>query len=304
MAAEPYKVLALDGGGVRGIFAAAVLAELESRLSLEFHDTFDLIVGTSTGGIIALGLASGMTAQEALDFYKDEGRAIFSHPRRISRLWRHKYSREPLDQALREIFGDLTMNDLKSEVAVTAHELVSGTTRVWKDDHHPALAGGGQLPVWKVAAATSAAPTFFDPVQIGTADSHIDGGIWANNPAMVGIVEAVRYAERDLGSIRLASVGTTARVFRAASHEAAMRLGTWGWIKEARDLLLGAGTSMSASYQAQLLLPPGHFLRLDKELAASTPLDDFESALSLEEVGRQTARIHSQEFARLLGLDP
>lgn len=86
-----------------------------------------------------------------------------------------------------------------------ARRLVRGTTRVWKDDHSPELRRGGDQLVWKVDAATSAAPTYFAPVQLGDADSHVDGGVWGNNPAIVGITEAVRYAGRDLRDIRMLS---------------------------------------------------------------------------------------------------
>ena len=193
---EPYRVLALDGGGLRGIFTAAVLSEAEDAFGPAFVDSFDLLAGTSTGGIIALGLASGRTCREMLHFYRDAGKKIFSRPRRVRRLIGPKYDRRALDELLRHELGEATrMNDLSKSVCITAHELVRGTTRVWKDDHSPDLRWGGDQLVWKVAAATSAAPTYFAPVQLGDADSHIDGGVWGNNPAMVGITEAVRTAD-------------------------------------------------------------------------------------------------------------
>jgi patatin-like phospholipase/acyl hydrolase len=146
------------------------------------------------------------------DFYAEEGPRIFARPRSLPRRLRYpKYDRRVLDEVLQREFGDRRLNDLSTAACTTAHERIAGATRVWKDDHHPQLTGGGDQLVWKVAAATSAAPTFFAPVQLGAADSHADGGIWANNPALVGIAEAVRYAGRGLSDIRLLSLGTNTR---------------------------------------------------------------------------------------------
>jgi patatin-like phospholipase/acyl hydrolase len=162
LVSDPYRILALDGGGLRGIFTAAVLSEAERVYGPAFLERFDLLVGTSTGGIIALGLSSGRSCADMLEFYRDVGPTIFAKARRIRRLWGPKYDRSTLDAVLKQEFGDETrMNDLEKSVCITAYELVRGTTRVWKDDHHRDLSFGGDRLVWKVAAATSAAPTYF-----------------------------------------------------------------------------------------------------------------------------------------------
>jgi uncharacterized protein len=257
---ERCRILALDGGGLRGIFTAAVLVEAEDAFGPAFLDAFDLLVGTSTGGIIALGLASGRSCRRMLDFYRDAGPRIFAHPRRIRRIVRPKYDRGRLDDLLRNEFGETTrMNDLSKAVCITAHELVSGTTRVWKDDHAPGLRSGGDQLVWKVAAATSAAPTYLAPVQLGDADSHIDGGVWGNNPAMVGVTEAVRYFESEIAGIRLLSIGTTSQPLRVASHGQAVRMGIRQWISKALHLLQES-SSMATDNQVRLLLGEAAYL--------------------------------------------
>lgn len=286
---RPLRVLALDGGGMRGIFTASYLTALERGLQTRMIDVVDLVVGTSTGGIIGLGLASGYAADEMLRFYTEHGRQVFNSPRRLTRLVRPKYDRRPLDAALQEKFGSLIMNDLQKHVCITSHELVAGTARVFKDDHAPRLHWGGDQFVWKVAAATAAAPTFFAPMQISAQDSHVDGGVWANNPALVGITEAVRYYGRDLNEIRLLSVGTTSRVFRVRSHKEAVGLGLWGWAWKVLDLLQST-VSMAADRQAQLLLPDGSYLRVDDELAEQIRLDDVDGSRPLQERGEQKAR--------------
>jgi patatin-like phospholipase/acyl hydrolase len=296
-----YRILSLDGGGMRGIFTASVIAQLEHDLSIRLAEHVDLIVGTSTGGIIGLGLAAGKSGDDMRDFYTNEGARIFARPRSLPRRLRQpKYDRRVLDEMLQREFGQLRLNDLNTAVCITAHELVAGTTRVWKDDHHEQLTGGGDQLVWKVAAATAAAPAYFAPVQLGAADSHVDGGIWANNPALVGITEAVRYAGRTLEDIQLLSIGTTSRTFQVRDHEHASRMGLVAWLKEARDLLLGDCVSMASDKQAELLLPPESYLRLNSERATKVALDDYEGCKGLREVGEQVARVNRQRVKKLM----
>jgi uncharacterized protein len=299
---EPYRILALDGGGLRGIFTAAVLTEAEDAFGPAFLKCFDLLVGTSTGGIIALGLASGRSCAEMLYFYRDAAPKIFAHPRRIRRIVGPKYDRGPLDALLRRELGEQTrLNDLSKAVCITAHELVRGTTRVWKDDHSPELRSGGDQLVWKVAAATSAAPTYFAPVQMGAADSHIDGGVWGNNPAMVGVTEAVRYGRRSLSDIHLLSIGTTSRPLRVASHEEATGMGLRQWAFRALHLLQES-SSMAAGNQARMLLPDGAYLRLDSERALDVRLDDAAQCGPLQEWGHDVGRRSIGAIGTLLHL--
>jgi predicted patatin/cPLA2 family phospholipase len=295
-----YKVLALDGGGLRGIFTAAVLTEIESALGPPFIEAFDLIVGTSTGGIIALGLASGRTCREMLEFYRNAGEAIFGKPRKVRRLFGPKYDREVLDSLLRDQFGEMKMNDLSKSVCITSYELVHGTPRVWKDDHAPDLRWGGDQLVWKVAASTSAAPTYFAPVQIGAADSLVDGGVWANNPAMIGIVEAIRYGGKSLSDIRLLSVGTTSLPMRISSHEKAFSMGGVHWASKALSLLQGS-TSMAVDHQLRLLLDDA-YLRLDSERARRIALDDVTECRPLQEWGHGVGRASIAKVRSLLEL--
>lgn len=300
---RPCRILALDGGGMRGMFTAAALAELEGVYGEDLLASFGLMVGTSTGGILALGLASGKTANEMLGFYRHAGPVIFGRPRR-GRSWiaGPKYDRAKLDGVLREQFGeDLILNELRTAVCITAHELVTGTPKVWKDDHHPQLHGGGDLKVWQVAAATSAAPTYFAPVGLHGSDITVDGGVWGNNPAMVGLTEAVRYYGRDLAQIRLLSIGTTGTPLRVSNRRRARRMGKVGWALKVLPMLQGS-SSTAIDRQARLLPGDSNYLRLDSEMAETIPLDDHRRAAQLEEWGRDRARNSKQAVGQLLGL--
>lgn len=288
---------------MRGVFTAGYLAQLEQASDRPLIEMVDLLVGTSTGGIIALGLASGRSAEEMLAFYKEHGPRIFSRARPLPlRLVVPKYSRRPLDRILQSEFGETVMNDLTRPVCVTAHELVEGTTRVIKNDHAEGLSWGGSLPVWKVAAATSAAPTYFSPVQLDNADSHVDGGVWATNPALIGIIEAVRYFRRDLTDIRLLSVGTASATLRTTSHDAAKRMALPHWGRRILHLLQ-TSSALASDRQSGLLLPSGSYLRVDDELARPVRLDSPRDCMPLEERGRQRARTSLAQVHALLAGD-
>lgn len=298
MSDASFRLLTLDGGGIRGLFSSAFLAHIEEHTSKRFVDHFDLISGTSTGAIIALGLASGMPAADVLSFYQENGEAIFSRGRRFGQLFRPKYDNRRLIEALKIIFGDQTLNDLKVPVCIASYELVEGIPRVFKNDHHPDLHWGGNLPVWKVAAASSAAPLFFPAVQVQAHDSHIDGGIWANNPIMVGITEAVRYFGREVKDLQALSVGTGSHAFRLDRKRSAV-LGWigWGWEKRIVNAVFDA-QAQSAHYAAKLLLKPDRYLRIDADLSTPIPLDSYSAALPLIERGVHAGRMYKNEVER------
>jgi len=296
---RPFRILALDGGGIRGLFPATLLAHIEEHNvgGKAIADNFDLIVGTSTGSIIALGLAAGYPASDILSFYCQHGPRIFAGARwrKFWQLFHPKYGNTQLVDAVQGIFGDKTLNDLAVPVCIPSYELVSGIPRVFKDDHHPALHWGGDQLIWKVVVASSAAPTYFPSFQLDQADNHIDGGIWANNPVLVGVTEAVKYFGRSLDNIAVLSIGTGTRALRL-THEQTKRRGVlgWGWARGGPLLLnlVLAAQSQSAHGAATLLLPPDRYMRIDADLTDPIPLDNYAAAEHLIERGTQAGRTH------------
>jgi patatin-like phospholipase/acyl hydrolase len=209
-----FQILSLDGGGIKGLFAAAVLAKLEEKLETDIVSHFDLITGTSTGGVIALGLGLGMTAREIVGFYVKEGPKIFGN-RLGWRSWlqwvRPKYPQDRLRLALEgpNAFGDRKLGDSKKRLVIPAYNLGQDRVRMFKTPHHERLTTDWQIPAWQVAMATSAAPTYFCACRYIKDMRLIDGGMWANNPAVVGIAEAVGMLGAGLDDIRVLSIGTT-----------------------------------------------------------------------------------------------
>lgn len=209
-----FQVLSLDGGGIRGIFSAGLLAGLEKDLGRPVLDYFDLVVGTSTGGLIALALGAGMAPGDVLDLYVSERTTIFPGPRRlrsVRQLVRPKYRPDGLGRLLRSVFGERILGESRVSLVIPSFDLGENKIYLFKTPHHERLKRDWQVPFWQVAAATTAAPTFLPAFSLPKDHVRlVDGGVWANNPAMVGVVEAVSVFSQPLRTIRVLSLGTTA----------------------------------------------------------------------------------------------
>ena len=281
-----FKILSIDGGGIKGIFPAQVLAYLEDNClgGQPIGDYFDLIAGTSTGGIIALGLGAGLTARWLLDLYVNEGHRVFppeqraSSQRLLSRLSRNRYDRAALDELLLQALGTRTLRESRYRLLIPATEAKHGDPAVYKTPHHPGYFLDGDKPMAEVAAATSAAPTYLEPV---VQDGYIllDGGIWANNPTMMGLVEALTCFTVQREQIAILSIGCGQDGFRINSKQTA-GAGQFQW----REIIYVAMhyQSLTAVNQAGLLIGRDKVTRLDRpEGAEPIDLDDWDKARRL-----------------------
>ncbi len=262
-----FRILSLDGGGIRGAFTASVLATLETDTNRSVKDHFDLITGTSTGGILALGLGLGFTASELLEFYRTRGPDIFPATSRFDRvrasfrqLFGPKLTQAPLRSALTEILGERSFGEASSRLVIPTYDAVGGRIYLFKTAHHPRFVNDLDLPAVEVALATSAAPTFFEaarPTSLVGAQ-FVDGGVWANSPALVGLVEAMAFLGKRPSEIDLISIGTTSSPFNIARHA---RSGAFRWNVGLIDLLMN-GQSEAALSMSDILLA-GRMLRID-----------------------------------------
>lgn len=198
--AETFKILSLDGGGIRGLYTAEVLRHLEEEFG-PVGDYFDMICGTSTGGLIALALAKGESAESIVKFYKEEGPKIFP----AKKFWNGvrgffrqivrggKYSNVPLETALKSVLGETQMSQAKNLLCIPAYNLTSGRPRVFKYPHKEGNIYDTKYgSMVEAALATSAAPTYF-PVKFIKGRYYTDGGVWANNPVLCGVQDALDY---------------------------------------------------------------------------------------------------------------
>lgn len=231
------KILSIDGGGIKGVFPAAFLAALERNTEKRVVDHFDLIVGTSTGGIIALGLGLGVPAADILRLYTEEGPAIFGQLERpiigrferllrgLRRLFRGKYSAVGLTSALEGVFKDRLLGESKTRLVVPSFDRKRGTVYIFKTAHDARLRTDYKERVVDVALATAAAPTYFPSHTLKHGESLIDGGIWANDPVGLAAVEAVGLLKWDPEELRILSVGCTEEIFSIPQNAG---LGTLG----------------------------------------------------------------------------
>ncbi|MGZ4041644.1 MAG: CBASS cGAMP-activated phospholipase [Bacteroidia bacterium] len=201
-----FKILSIDGGGIKGLYSASVLARFEEKTGKRITDHFDMICGTSTGGLIALGLASGKTAQSLADMYYNDGNKIFatSNTALIRKLqasfqfakqtfFYGKHPNEQLKKILQNTFGEKKMKDADNLLCIPSFNLIKGVPRVFKYPHkEKGLFMDGEITMVDVALATSAAPTYL-PIHEHEDTLYADGGVWANNPSLCGLLEALMY---------------------------------------------------------------------------------------------------------------
>lgn len=263
-----FQILSLDGGGIKGLFSAAVLACAEEDLNIDITDYFDLIVGTSTGGNIALGLGLGLRPRQIVDFYAENGSGIFRNRlglRWITHWFIRKYPQTALRDALQspDVFGDKKLGDSKKRLVIPSYSLGEDDVYLFKTPHHERLRRDWRTPAWKVALATSAAPTYFPLCRHVDQIRHVDGGVWANNPTMVGIIEAVGVLGVGLDEIAVLNLGTSDSVtYRPGRLNWAGKL---LWAKPAVDLIMRA-QSLGVYTQSAHLIGENNVVRLDPKV--------------------------------------
>ena len=275
------RVLSLDGGGIRGIIPALVVAHLERKTGAPASELFDLIVGTSTGGILALGLALQnnegqplLAAKRMVALYERHGAEIFERSlwrklRTAGGLFEEAYSHEALEKILHKYFGDRKMRDCGTPVMVTSYDIERRKTvflKSWHADHSELLCA-------EASRATSAAPTYFEPVNLHWAEQSrtlIDGGVFINSPAVSAYAEARKLFPDE--PIAMLSLGT-GELTRPIPYDEARTWGSALWVMSLLDCMFD-GASKAADHQMRLFLGD-HYLRLQTQLHyASDDMDD------------------------------
>ncbi len=246
---EQFRILSLDGGGLKGLFTAKFLADLETDLEIRVADYFDLITGTSTGAIIAIGLGLGLPASDILKFYRDKGAAIFDAPG--FGIIKAKYDSGPLRRALIEVLGDRTLADSKNRLVIPAYNVQRREVKLFKTRHSARFMRDWKMKAFEVAMASAAAPTYLPSFVDDSHIEYVDGGVWANNPALVGIIEAMTVLRIDRSRISLLSIGTTREVVRMDAIK--QNGGMTTWASRASDIFIGADCAATESMCEHLL---------------------------------------------------
>ena len=208
--AARFQILALSGGGYRGLFTAKVLEALEEHAKKPIGECFDLICGVSVGGIIAMGLGAKKSAKEIADVISGKGKDIFKNKRNfLCRIFKAGYSNKNLEKIVRKMFNERLLSESECRLLIPAVNYTTGKMRAFRTQHYGDFSDIYDLPMWHVAMATSAAPTYFPVWQSPDSEvAYLDGGLAANAPGLLGIHEATYFLDQAKENIHLLSIGT------------------------------------------------------------------------------------------------
>jgi len=215
MGKNKFKILSIDGGGARGIIPAHILKRIADEFEIDnFYEEFDLIVGTSTGSIIAAGLALGEPVEKIYDLYLNEAEEIFSDKNGfLNRFFKGKclkseYKKEKLIELLKNVFKDKKMKDSKTKLMIPATDLTNGDVYIHKSNYDEEFVRDTDTYIYKAVLSSCSAPTYFKPEKIRERYLLADGGLWANNPSLLAYTEAISRFEIEHENIRILSLGT------------------------------------------------------------------------------------------------
>jgi patatin-like phospholipase/acyl hydrolase len=296
-----YRILTFDGGGIRGLLTLALLKRLLQKRPNLIQNA-DLLAGTSTGGIIALGLAAGKSVDDLISLYQDNGGKIFDDSwldnlRDLGGISGADYDQKNLGKILNGNFGKLRLDQLQKRVLIPTFDLDNGATnknkRTWNPKffhNFPGKDTDGAESVVEVALSTSAAPTYFP-----THNGFIDGGVVANNPSMAAVAQTQDSRNNDpapaLADIQLLSLGTGTNLSYIEGREL-----DWGyaqWAKPLISLLLDANMGV-ADFQCRQILK-ANYRRIAPVFPASQniKLDEWQKSKELLNFGKSVELVDS-----------
>jgi uncharacterized protein len=274
----PFQSLALTGGGYRGLFTAKVLEVLEQQIGEPIGRRFDLITGTSIGGIVALAAAFEVPMANVVATFISRGADIFPNDRlsrasQFFRKWRRpRYATNALREVIEELLpSSLKLRDAKRPVAVPAVNVTQARPQIFKSRHHENWIRDSKLSVQSVALATSAAPTFFSLAEV---DGHfyVDGGLFANAPDLVAIHEAETFYGVTVDAMRVLSVGTTTQSY-SLSFANGREYGIVEWMRQNRLFSITISAQQQFFEQIAKHRLGDRFLRIDEEPSAEQAQD-------------------------------
>lgn len=270
-----FKILCIDGGGIRGIYPAHLLMRVEEAFDVKINKVFDMVVGTSTGSIIAGAIAADYPLKDVVNIFEAKSGDIFKKKwTSFKGTIKSQYERNVLEEILRLVLGSRTLSETKVRLVITATDIVNGNVHVFKSNYLDEFVRDVNVQIADAILASCAAPTYFDPKTVGEADYLLaDGGLWANNPSMVALTEAIGKLGIDKSDVKILSVGTGIRNISYDIGEGSKQWGLKRWRgKKLLDLILYL-QSVNDANQAQLILGDS-YLRLNYEADKALSLDD------------------------------
>ena len=302
MACNLFKILSVDGGGIRGIFPAHILQCVQERLGIDVFDHFDMIAGTSTGSIIAAGIACQKQPLELVSLYRKHGAEIFGQktkswwPSIVKQGMHSKYENKNLKTILHNEFGDAKLGDIEKPLLIPTTDIGNGGVHVFKSSYSNSFTRDKNVAVMQAVLASCSAPAFFNPTKV---DNYLlaDGGVWANNPALAAVIDAQYRLNVDIKNIRILSIGTGQSKTAYGTDENK----SWGLLRGWKNLefisfLLSLQAQSTQNY-LQLMLAKDQLIRLDFKSDNPLPMDD---TTILDDLVSRADRIFTHKSAELM----
>lgn len=310
---KKFKILSIDGGGIRGVFSAIILNKIEEKFNVRLNELFDLVAGTSTGSILASAIACDISLEEVIDLYKNEGKKIFS--KRFSGtlgLFKSKYDNTELKSLLKDKFGNKTLSDssLKTRLLIPTTDISNGDVHVIKSKYLDEFKRDPDRLIKDAVLASCSAPLYFNPTKL---DNFLlaDGGLWANNPSLVALTEAVGKIKKTteieqitFENVKLLSIGTGIgyKYYDLSKFES----DSWGFLfdwerSKLIDTILNL-QSINTHNVVSFMLPKNNYLRLNFESDRDLSLDSVKIIPFLESKAAKIFTANSDNIKKLLEL--
>lgn len=276
---ENFKILSIDGGGIRGVFPAHILQCIESRLGIDPTRHFNMLAGTSIGAIIAAALACKIKPEVIVAMYKDKGERIFKKkcswlPSFAKPGFHSLYDSAGFAELLKEIFKDTKLGDISTPLILPATDIGHGGVHVFKSNYSSSFTRDNHVLVRDAVLASCSAPTYFDPARVNEY-ALADGGLWANNPSLTAVIDAQRRLSIERKGIKILSLGTGhSRTYYSVkiAHKRWGLLNGWR-SREFIDFLMSLQGQSIHNY-LELSLSKDQLLRVNFESDCPLPLDD------------------------------
>lgn len=306
---KKFRILSIDGGGLRGLVPLLILKEIEKITGKKIYELFDLIVGTSTGGIVACGLTASkdgktplLSIDKLIELYTTKGSVIFPYKEniftKINSVFNPKFCPDGLDKSLKEYFQDLRLSNTLKPIIVTSYDIRNNEVIMFKSrkSNEP----GYNSLIKDVCRATSAAPTYLPSYEMSFGNKQrtcIDGGVFINNPSLAGVSDVIRngygFDDLDVDDISLLSLGTGIYTENLGVKDTK----SWGlkdWVKPITDVMSQA-TSKAVDYECTELL--------DNYLRVQVTIDDKDrsdmSDSRIETVNYLISRVNTQVLGNI-----
>lgn len=288
------RILAIDGGGLRGAIPASFLAEVEEQIGDRVVNYFDLIAGTSTGGLIALGLGLGFPAREILRLYEEWGPQIFARSRfRLlpAGFTAPMYDLNRLRQAVEAVFGEAKLGESRCRLLIPSFDAALGKAHLWRA--YPGEGLVDDASAVDVALSASAAPVYFQAHRSAGGTPMLDGGVYANCPVLLALADAVSHLGWRPGEVRILTLGCAIAPFRAEDvpgerGRRVLRGGMLQWGVRLPELFLTAQEDATLA-MARSICGPANVVRVNPAVPGGNAVDNPADLPRFRAIGAEAA---------------